>query len=218
MVAQTLEIEEPHLVFGKLGRVAPLILFPDLSGSSLLMDVGTLPFLVRGNIAKGAHGPVTGTVVFGGLKNGLAAELTVPPHLAVGVFRFEHCKKFGVPIVWITAVRFAFHVVPPHVFLTLGEGPGGLASHGAGLTRDTSIDVKDEGKLSVRMSFFVRKTHPPSELPVVDFSHSPNLLSESNRFLSVARGIVCIHQNGADSGFLIRRGLTHLKMKNSTPL
>jgi hypothetical protein len=71
----------------------------------------------------------------------------------------------------VAAVGFGLDVVPPHVFLALGKGPGGLARHRAGLAADAAVDVEDEGELLVGIRRFVGVFHLATELPVEDVAH-----------------------------------------------
>ena len=181
MITQTLEVEEPRSVFGKLRRISPFILFPGISCCCFLVNIGALPFLLRWNIAQGSFGSIRGNMLFSSFKNSFTSECPVrvfrcfvfrSPHLFFRILLFDHSQELGIPILRVTTIGFTFHVIPPHIFLPFGECPGGLASHGASLTGDTTIDIEDEGKLPLRMSLLVGITHLSSKLPIVDFRHS----------------------------------------------
>src|SRR3990172_5492239 len=92
--------------------------------------------------------------------------------------RLEQLKDLDVPMLRVAAVRLGLDVVPPHVLLALGKGPGGLAGAGAGLAADAAVDFEDGDELALRMSLVEDVGHLAAEMPVENFSHrSPTSLA-----------------------------------------
>jgi hypothetical protein len=89
---------------------------------------------------------------------------------------FEFLEDLDIPELGISAIGLGFYVVPPHRFLTFRKGPGGFAGHGASLTTNTAICVKDKGKLLFWMLFFIGVKHISTQLPVINFTHPIYLL------------------------------------------
>ena len=63
---------------------------------------------------------------------------------------FQLVQDFHIPVLWIAAIRLGFNIGPPHMLLSLGEGPGTFARHGAGLAADAAVNVNHEGELFLR--------------------------------------------------------------------
>src|SRR5690606_35156151 len=150
VVADSREVEEPHLVLGELGRAAELlVLLVVIAGRGVLVDVRMAPFVVRRQVAERAARAVRTWILLRGLENRHAVEGAVgallrvgwrsSPDLASGVRLLEHVEELRVPLARVAAERLRLHVVPPHELLPLREGPGALAGHRAGLASDAAI-------------------------------------------------------------------------------
>ena len=75
-------------------------------------------------------------------------------------------------MVRIATVWFGFNVVPRHVFLATGEGPGGFAGHCACLAPDAAVQIENKSKLLLRIGRIIRVIHFAAELPVKDGAHT----------------------------------------------
>ena len=188
VVADPLEIEEerlmlrqtaarhlPGFVPGEAGLVDAFDEGPH-RGRRILIDVHEPPLLVRRDVADrrlADLGP--------GVENGHPFEhpvggMVLPshpdvPHLSARVHLLDELGDLHVVELGVPAVGLGLHVVPPHVFLPLGEEPGRLVRHRTGLTGQTPVDVEDKGKLPLRMPLLVGIQHLPSQVPVIHFRH-----------------------------------------------
>ena len=181
MVANTLEVEKPGLVHGQrspLFTQAQTAAF--IFGRRVFVKIGGAPLMVGRQIAQRL---VTRLHFRGRLGDGHAV-IDAVGGLFAGLVRvplrgtsdrlmclIQLLQNPYVPIFRIAAVWFAFHIVPPHVFLALGEGPGGFAGPGAGLAANAAIDVENGGKLLSWMGFFINIFHWSAKLPVINFCH-----------------------------------------------
>lgn len=141
VVAQALQVEEPGLVFGERGSFcteAEGIAF--VAGGGVFVEEWCAPFGVGRQVANGllccVSGFKDGHAVVDAVGGGCARlRGGVPFHVFSGglVCLVKKFKEFDIPVLGVAAVGFGFDVLPPHVFLAFGEGPGGFACAGAGL-------------------------------------------------------------------------------------
>src|SRR5262249_35763537 len=93
------------------------------------------------------------------------------PDLPARIDLLQHGQQLRVPVLRIAAERLRLDVVPPHVLLALGKGPGALAGHGARLTADATVGVEDERELPLRVFLLEGIVHRASNLPVMNLRH-----------------------------------------------
>src|SRR5690606_34818493 len=114
VVADSREVEEPHLVLGELGRAAELlVLLVVIAGRGVLVDVRMAPFVVRRQVAERATRTVRTWILLRGLEDRHAVESAVgallrvgwrsSPDLASGVRLLEHVEELRVPLARVAA-------------------------------------------------------------------------------------------------------------------
>jgi hypothetical protein len=80
-------------------------------------------------------------------------------------------------VLGVATVRLGLHIVPPHIFLTLTEGPGIFVSHATGLAADAAVYIKYSSELLIWSRFLIGILHLAVKLPIEDFGHcSPPIL------------------------------------------
>ena len=113
------------------------------------------------SLCRVARGAGMGLRIRGiGLEDRLALELAIGPLAAVRkvflpvlpirIGLLKHSQNLHIPRLRIAPVGLRLDVGPPHVLLTLAEGPRGLAGHGATLAGNATINVEDERELPLR--------------------------------------------------------------------
>ena len=173
VIANTLQIEEPCLVLGQghaaVGQACPSFRLEFCGG--VFVEIGRTPFLLLRQVAQdllaGGRGFKDGLSG----KQGFVGPRVALPNLTLGIGLVLKLQNLGVPVAGIAAIGLALDIVPPHVLLPLGEGPGGLAGHGTGLAGDASIDIEDSHELLRGMSLLIGVVHAPPKLPIIDFGH-----------------------------------------------
>jgi hypothetical protein len=83
-------------------------------------------------------------------------------------------KNLYIPGLGIATEGLGFHIVPPHILLTLRKSPSGFAGHGAGLAGNTTVGIENKGKLPAGVSLLIGIIGFSPQVPIINFWQCPS--------------------------------------------
>jgi hypothetical protein len=128
MIADTCQVEEPHLVLRQLNVAAELAgRLKVIARRRVFVNIRRTPFIVGRQVTQRLLGSIEARFLLGGVKDGHAVEhavrlvirvfLSGVPDLSARIGFFQHRQQLGVPVLRVAPVWLRLDIVPPHELL-----------------------------------------------------------------------------------------------------